>query len=134
MINFHKLCKELEEQIIKIYDEGISLEEAERLAARFLYAQLQVSTELKTADLNARMRKSGTKAVRASAYTEACRGADKKPTEAALSAMLDTNELVSKQQDELDKAEVTRDELERYYDIFLNAHIYLRGVAKGRFE
>lgn len=116
------------------YESGTSLEDAERLAAKCLYGQLQVSSALKAVDLDARMRKSGLKAVKAAVYLSEVKGADKKPTEAQLTALIDSNELVSNEQDAYDKAESERDELQRYYDVFLNAHIYYRGVSKGRFE
>lgn len=132
-MTFQELCNQLETKIQKTYESGVSLEEAEKLAAEFLYAQFKVSAELKVTDLDARTKKSGLKAVRAAAYMAAAATGDKKPTEAAIAAMVDTNQMVSTEQDGLDMAEVTRADLERYYDIFLNAHIYFRGVAKGSF-
>lgn len=132
-MTFQELCNQLEGKIQKTYESGVSLEEAEKLAAEFLYAQLKVSAELKVIDLDARTKKSGLKAVRAAAYMAAAATGDKKPTEAAIAAMVDTNKMVSTEQDGLDTAEVIRADLERYYDIFLNAHIYFRGIAKGSF-
>lgn len=129
-----KLYKELEAEIQASYEEGVTLEAAERLAGKFLYAQIQLSATLRGADLDARMRKSGLKAVRAAVYSDIVGRSEKKPTVDALEHMLNSNELVNGEQVELDKAEVERDELERLYDIFLNAHIYFRGVAKGRFD
>lgn len=132
--DFEKLCKSLEDKIQKSYEQGTTLEEAEKLASEFLYAQLQISTELKKSDLTSRMRKSGVKAVRAAVYAEMCSKADKKPTESALDHAINANELVNSEQDALDIAEVERDNLERYYNVFGNAHIHFRAVAKGRFE
>lgn len=132
-MTFQELLNQLENKIQKTYESGVSLEEAEKLAAEFLHAQLKVSAELKSVDLDSRTKKSGLKAVRAAAYMTAAATGDKKPTEAAISAMVDTNKMVSAEQDGLDMAEVNRADLERYYDIFLNAHIYFRGVAKGSF-
>lgn len=134
MSKFLKLCESLEAKIQNSFEQGTSLEEAERLAAEFLYAQLQVSKELEAKDLDARMRKSGLKAVRAATYLDKRQNSDAKPTEAALAAMVDSSELVVAEQDALDTAEVSRDALERYYNIFSNAHIYYRGVAKGSFN
>lgn len=130
MSKFTEFCSKLEAKIVNSYEESITLEEAEKLSAEFLYAQLQVSSELKKADLSSRMRKQGVKAIRAALYTEARSKADK-ITEAAITAMLDANELVASEQIAFDTAEVDRDELERYYNIFLNAHIFFRGVARG---
>lgn len=126
-------CKELENHIIGAYEEGCTVEEAEKLAAKFLHGQMLVSTALRQSDLDSRMRKSGLKAVRAAVYTGICDKAEKKPTVDALEHMLNMNELVSNEQDALDASEVDRDELKRYYDMFQNAHIYFRGIAKGAF-
>lgn len=134
MSNFNKFCKDLETKIQNSYEKGVSIEQAEKLAGEFLKAQMVVSDELKTSDLDSRMRKSGLKAVRAAVYMDAATKSDKKPTEAALESILNTNELVQNEQDALDKAEVDRDSLKRYYDIFREAHIYYRGIAKGSFS
>lgn len=133
MTPFEGLCKELERAIQAAYTEGVSLEDAEKLASEFLYAMLQVSGELKDSDLNARMRKSGLKAVKAALYLDSIRGVDKKPTEAQLTAMIDSSDVVQGEQDAFDKAEVGTAELERYYQVFKEAHIHFRGVAKGKF-
>jgi len=127
------LLKSLEDKIVASYEEGVTAEQAEKLAGEFLYGQLKVSQALKDADLDSRMKKSGLKAVKASAYMEAASKGDKKPTEAAIAAMVDTNKLVSDEQDRFDTAEVERDELERYYNIFINAHVHFRSIAKGSF-
>lgn len=134
MKKFTEFCKELEAEIERTYTEGATLEEAERLAAKFLSAQLAVSGELKKADLDSRMRKSGVKAIRAALYLEIVSKSDKKPTEAQISALIDSDQLVTDEQLEYDRAEVDKAELERYYDIFVNSHIYFRGIAKGKFE
>jgi hypothetical protein len=133
-MKFEALCKSLEEKIQKSYEEGVTLEDAEKLAGEFLYAQIQVSSELKKSDLDSRMRKSGVKAIKAAIYSEACSKSDKKPTESALEHILNLNELVQGEQEALDNAEASRDELSRYYSIFQNAHIHFRGIAKGKFE
>lgn len=128
-----KFYAELSSDIARTYEEGVTLPEAEKLAAKFLTGQLMVSSTLAVIDLDAKMRKAGTKSVRAAVYLEASTSADKKPTEATLAAIVEINEEVKNQQEELDKAEVSRDELQRMYDIFGNAHIYFRGIAKGNF-
>lgn len=132
-MTFDKLCKSLEAKIQATYESGVTVADAERLSLEFLHAQIQVSEELKKNDLEARMRKSGLKAVRASVYMEAASKGDKKPTEAALAATVDLNAVVQGEQDSLDKAEVNRDALERYYSIFQNAQITYRTISKGSF-
>jgi hypothetical protein len=132
-MSFKDLCKDLEEKIKQSYESGVTVSEAEKLAGEFLSAQIQVSEELKVLDLDSRMRKSGVKAVRAAIYMEAATKDAKKPSDVMLDAMVNMNPVVQKEQDELDRAEVSRDALERYYNIFQNAHIFYRGIAKGNF-
>lgn len=131
MNNFEQFCNSLETKIQSSYEEGITMEDAEKLAGEFLFAQLKVSTELKKNDLDSRMRKSGVKAIRAAVYLDAATKGDKKPTEAALSAIIDSDKLVIGEQRSFDEAEVERDNLERYYDVFGQAHVYFRQLAKG---
>lgn len=133
MSKFKDLCEQLETKIQKSYGEGVTMETAERLASEFLYAQLQVSAELKRADLDSRMRKSGVKAVRAAIYLDIVSKADKKPVEAQLAAMIDSDKIVIDEQQAYDVAEVEAEDLKRYYDVFGNAHIHFRGISKGSF-
>lgn len=132
-MKFKELCEKLEGKIQNAYEEGVTLETAERLASEFLYAQLLVSGELKKADLDSRMRKTGVKAIRASIYLEIIKAADKKPTEAQIAALIDTDNIVEGEQKAYDIAEVEHADLKRYYDIFTNAHIFFRGVSRGVF-
>ncbi len=132
-MSFKNLCKQLETKIQESYEQGVTLETAERLASEFLYAQIQVSTELKTRDLDSRMRKSGVKSVRAAIYLDIVSKSEKRPTEAHIAATIDSDDLVLGEQKAFDIAEVDKAELERYYDIFSNAHIFYRNVSKGKF-
>lgn len=131
-MTFKKMTQELETIIESAYTEGVTVDEAEKLAARFLHAQLKVSEELRIADLDSRTRKSGVKAIRAALYTNIRSGPDK-VTEAAIEAQLNANDIVEAEQKSFDEAEVNRDELERLYNVYINCHIYFRGVAKGSF-
>lgn len=134
MTPFETLIKKLEDKITDSYTEGVTLEQAERLAGEFLAAQLAVSTQLKKADLDSRMRKTGVKAVRAAIYLEGATKGEKKPSDVLLAAQVDSDQLVIGEQKAYDEAEVEKDELDRYYNIFREAHVYFRGIAKGRFE
>ncbi len=133
MKNFKQLCEKLEAKIIDSYENGVTIEDAEKLASEFLYAQLAVSTELKKADMDSRTRKSGVKAIRGALYLNIIQGAEKRPTEAQITALLDTDELVQGEQTSYDEAEVNKAELERYYGIFVNSHIHYKNIAKGSF-
>jgi len=128
-----KLLESLEQKIVSSYEEGVTVDQAEKLAGEFLYGQVKVSQALKDADLDSRMKKSGVKAIRAAIYMAEATKSEKKPTEAMLAALIDSNDLVMSEQNSLDQSEVSRDELERYYNIFNNAHIHFRGIAKGSF-
>lgn len=134
MPEFVKMCKNLENKVKSSYEEGTTVVDAEKLSGEFLRAQMMVSDELKSADLDSRMRKSGVKAIRAAVYKDICSKSEKKPTEGALDHELNSHEIIIGEQESFDKAEVERDNLERYYQIFREAHIYYRGIAKGRFE
>ncbi len=123
----------LVEKIKKSYEQGVTAEEAERLAGEFLYASVKLGEELRKVDLDARMKKSGLKAIKAAVYLEAVSGSDKKPTEAMLTAIIDTHDLVQKEQDGLDKAEVERDEIKNLMSVFHEGHVHFRGIAKGTF-
>ncbi len=129
-----KYLKALEEKIQAAYEAGTTPSEAETLAGEFLRAQMLISGALKNADLDARMRKTGVKAIRAAIYLDVVSKNEKKPTEAGIAAMIDTNELVAGEQKDFDMAEVERDSLTRYYNIAREAHIYFRGIGKGKFE
>ena len=133
-MNFKELCEHLENKIQDSYNNGVTSEQAEALAGEFLYAQLQVSSELKKADLDSRMRKTGVKAVRAAIYMDAATKTDKKPSDVLLEAVVNQNEVVQGEQNAFDKAEVSRDELSRLFSVFKESHIHFRGIAKGRFE
>lgn len=129
-----KLIKELELKIEESYESGITLEEAEKLAAKFLRAQILISRELQKTDLDSRMKKSGVKALKAALYLVEVQKTDKKPSDVLLGNLVDSNELVVGEQNAFDTAETRRDELERYYNIFREAHVHYRQVSKGRFE
>jgi len=129
-----ELYEELQQNIKDTYEQGVTLDEAEKLAAKFLYAQMEVSAQLKTAQLDARMRKSGVKAVRAAVYLDGATKGDKKPSDVLLQALVDRDEMVANEQKAYDTAEVEANELENYLVVFREAHIYFRGISKGRFE
>lgn len=131
---FLALCEELTKDIQSSYQSGITLEEAEKLAGKFLHALLTVSSELQAADLDSRMRKNGAKAIKAAIYLDEATKGDKKPSDVYLAAKVDSNELVIGEQTAFDTAEVTRDALQNYYNIFREAHLHFRTIARGRFE
>lgn len=129
--NLKQFCAEIEIQISDSYTSGISMVEAESLAAKMLYAQLAVSDELKKLDLDARMKRAGLKSIKAAVYSNACSVEGKRPTEAALENIVVSNPAVLKAQQALDEAEVERDSFERYLGIFKECHVFYRLVSKG---
>lgn len=131
---FQTLYNELTDEIKKAYESNVTLEEAEKLASKFLYAQILISDEIRSVDLDCRMKKSGVKAVRAAVYLEeACKG-DKKPSDVMLGALVDRNELVIGEQTSFDEAEVNKDALYNALSILKEAHVHFRQISKGRFE
>lgn len=134
MNNFEELATNLEKKIQKSYEEGITMEEAEKLAGEMLHAQMQLSSLLRSADLDSRMKKNGVKAAKAAAYLGSIPADGKKPTEAQLEHLVNTDKAVNVEQKHFDEAEVGRDNLDRYYNIFRDAHIHFRSIAKGKFD
>jgi Lon protease-like protein len=130
-MTFQQMNAELEALIIASYESGVTLPEAEQLAGRFLAAQLRVSEELRKADLDSRMKKTGVKSLRAAVYLEECGKTEKKPSDVLLGAIVDSSPAVSSEQSAFDEAEAAKDELERLYSIYQNAHIHFRTIAKG---
>lgn len=133
-MNFSDYLKELEQDIQNAYESSPTLDEAEKLAAKFLGAQIKIGSELSKIDLDSRMRKSGLKAIKAAVYMEAATKTDKKPSDVMLSAIVDMDKTVGDTQDQFDSAEVRRNELQNWLSVTKDAHIFMRGLAKGRFE
>ncbi len=120
--------------IAAAYESQVTMDEAEKLAARFLHVQMVVAQELHNAELDARMRKTGLKTLKSAIRTNEISKCDKKPTEAVLDDAVNTSELVIGEQNALDAAEVHRDNLQNHLNIFKDAHIFFRAVSRGRFE
>lgn len=129
-MTLQELLAKLETKIIDSYNHGVTITEAEKLAGEFLHGQLLISAQLKITDLDARMKKVGVKAIRADAYLQILKASEKKPTEAQISAEIDTDKSFQKEQELFDTAEVHRNELERLYEVYGNCHIYFRTIAK----
>lgn len=121
----------LKEEIVKAYEEGISMEDAERNAARCLDVQIELNEKIKASALDARMKKNGYKTHRATEYLKIVQGSEKKPTESQIDAMLTVNTDVCRAQDDYEAADIEVEALKRYFDIFKDAHIFFRSVARG---
>src|ERR1035437_7680428 len=94
MNHFESICKELSQTIERVYNEGCTILEAERLAARTLSVRMVLADDIKTKDLDARMKKHGVKAIRAKAYMDELVKYDKKPAETFLENAVNTCALV----------------------------------------
>lgn len=134
MTSLARYLDKMEKLIKNAYESSPTIEEAEKLAGRFLEAQIIVGKELSEVDLDTRMKKSGLKSVKAAVYLEKATASDKKPSDVMLNAMVDSDKLVGDSQDAFDKAEVLKNSLENYLSVFHEAHVYFRGIAKGRFD
>lgn len=129
-----KIFAELEVTITEAYEKGVTMADAERLAARTLLVRMQIADTLRSKDLDARMKKIGVKATKAEVYLAEVRKSDKKPTEAALEALININSQVGEAECSFAEAEVSVQRLETYNDIFKDAHLYFRSIMKGNFE
>lgn len=132
--NFEVFCAELEAEIKNAYEQSITQGEAEKLAAKFLHALLIVADRLQEADLDARMRKTGVKALKAAVYLQGATATEKKPSDVLLQAQVDTSEEVISASQDLDRAEADHDYLQNKYNIFKEAHVFFRGISKGSFN
>lgn len=130
----NKFYEQLRAEIQASYEQGVTLTEAEMLSAKFLDAQLRVADGLRQADLDARMRKAGLKAIKAAVYLEEAKKGDKKPSDVFIASVVDRHELVLSEQTAFDEAEVHRDHLQNYLQVFREAHVHFRQLSKGRFE
>ena len=129
-----EMCENLAKDIQDSYEGGVTMTDAEKLAGKFLYAQMQISNEIASVDLDARMKRSGVKAVKAAIYLEHATKTEKKPSDVLLSAMVDANEIVQGQLRAEAQAEVNRDWLRNQLTIFGEAHVHFRTIAKGSFQ
>lgn len=134
MVNINALCEELKVAIEKAYSEGITIPDAERLAARTLIVRLGLADSIKSASIDSKMKKHGVKAIRGAVYMDIISKSDKKPTEAALEAQVNLDAIVGKEEEAYATAEADYYHLTAYLDVFKDAHIYFRGIAKGTFE
>lgn len=110
------------------------LREAEKIATRFVGSMLDVSMDLQKADLNARMRRTGLKAIKAAVYMKNATATDKKPSDVMLNAQVDQDKLVIDEQNAYDEAEVAADYLRNLYNTLKEAHVHFRGISKARYE
>ncbi len=122
---------ELRADIERAYSEGVSLEQAERLAAKVLLVQMEIANSLETIDLDARMKKSGLKAIQARCYARIISNADKKPTEKALEHGINADADVLAAQQALDEGAAKKESLSLYFGLFHEAHIYFRGISRN---
>ncbi len=127
------MIEELKAKIVKSYEQGVTLDEAERLAGEFLAVQIDLAEQLKIHDLSARMRKSGLKAIKSAVRQDEIKKHDKKPTEGALEDVVNLDATIRTEQDAFDVAEVERDYIKNMLDVTIAAHVFYRNVAKGTF-
>lgn len=133
-MTFKEFCDSLTKQIENSYDVGVSIPEAEKLAAKFLHGMIMVTEALRTQDLDRRMKKRGLKAIKSAVRTEEIKKHDKKPAEGVLEDVVNLNPIVTAEEEAFDLADVEVQYLENHLSIFKEAHLYFRSVAKGKFE
>ena len=96
--------------------------------------RLTLADELRVTDLDARMKRHGVKAVKAAVYTQEVAKHEKKPSEGFLENAVNLDKMVADEESAYAQADTTKDQLANYLDIFKDAHIYFRGIAKGNYE
>lgn len=126
--------EELKKDVLRIFEESITIPEAERLAAKFLYAQMIVSEEIKGADLECRLKKAGVKTMSSKVYLDEVAKHEKKPSDTLLDNIVATNAEVNTNQDLFDRAQVHLEALKRLFEMLRDAHIFCRGIAKGSYD
>lgn len=128
------MCKEqisnLMNEVKKSYESPLTRDEAQKLAGQFLHAMFTLGEDMKVADLDSRNKKSALKALKATVYLEAATKTDKKPADSMLEAIVNSNISVQSEQNKLDDAEVLRDSLQTYFNIFKEAHVFFRGICE----
>ena len=125
---------DLIEEILKAGDEGVTVQHAERVAAKALFVMNAISEDLAKADKDTRMRKQGVKAIRSAVRQEEIKKHDKKPTEGALEDVVNLDNLVQSEETGFNDAEIQTEKLTREFNISKEAHLYFRSIAKGTFN
>lgn len=134
MKTLEDVFSEFRTSIENAYEEGVTMQQAERLAAKTLSIRMLISDDIKSKDLDARMKKHGVKVTRAEAYMEELVKHEKKPAEAYLENAVNISELVNAAEKLYAESETTKDRLQTYLDVAKDAHLYFRQIAKGTFE
>lgn len=124
----------LKKDIQRAYAEGVTILAAEKLASKTLLARMALADAIQVLDLDARMKRQGVKAERGSLYSSIVAESEKKPTETAIESMINTSLTVVAAEQTYAEADTSKDRLHTYSDIFKDAHIFFRSVAKGTFE
>lgn len=123
--------KLLKRQVESAYESGVTVEDAERFAAKCLGAQITIAEALAVADLDSRMKKNGVKAVKAAIWHRAATDGDKKPSDKMLDAIVDMDKIVQDEQRSFDIADSHKDSLKVLLDIFKDGHIYFRNIGRN---
>lgn len=129
-----KFMQSMEEDIKSVYFNSPTPKDAEQLATKLLYTQIEIGQRLRAAELDFRMKRAGLKTIRSAVYLEECRKSDKKPTETMLECLINTSPLVTDAQSSLDYAEALKNELDNLLNVARESHIFLRALSKGRYE
>lgn len=129
-----KMYETIKAQIMLAYEEGVSIPEAEKLAALTLAARIEIAEEIKSTELDAKMRKQGVKALRGKEYLTIVAAEEKKPTEAMIAAKIDSSADVNAEEEQLALAEVNASHLKSMLDLYKDAHLFFRQVCRGTFE
>ena len=134
MKTINDTLSELRTAIDSAYENGVTMPEAEKLAAMTLSRRMAIADQLLITDIDSRMKKHGAKAVRAAVYMEELKKHEKKPAEAYLENAVNISDVVESAERAYAEADVAREHLENYMSILGDAHVYFRQIAKGNYE
>jgi hypothetical protein len=124
------LIEQLQKRVSEVYENGTTVSQSEEITHELADAEFKLVTMITPLDLDARMRRHGVKQIRAAVYLDIIKNSEKKPTEAQIAAMVDSDSLVSDAQKGYDGAEAALAEAERLLDAVHNSQVVFRTLMK----
>lgn len=134
---FEELVNKCFAELKIAYKEDYSAEKAEKTAAMFLAAQMQLSLFIADIELRARYSKYEIERVEAQKYFEIKESgavADKKITETALQQFVAKDDTVISAKKENSEAEADLKKYNYLMSSLKESHIFFRGMSKSKFE
>lgn len=125
---------DLNNELRAVYEDKYEQDRAERTAAGFLSAQMDLAYFISSAELHSKQMKSELEFVSADAYFQLKSKATGKVTEASLQQELHKHPDVVKARENLNKAESEIKKWNLLFSSLKEGHIFFRGIGKGKNE